>query len=110
MPEHIRIPVSALRAGDILTPTNREVVRCSRGISTPSGCHDVDLRSAEPEGDPEGHGWTRSTFRSRTMVTVLRNTGAAGLSPRAQESAYERARHRRAQRARRRMGMGGQYR
>ena len=73
MPSHIRIPVSALRPGDVLTPTNREVVRCERGLWTPKGKHEVTLRSAEPEGDPTEHECYRSYFGSRTVVTVLRN-------------------------------------
>lgn len=71
MPQAIRVPVSALRPGDVLVPTNREVVRISRGLRTPSGRTDVDLRRAEPEGNDENPVY-RSTFGTRTIVTVVR--------------------------------------
>lgn len=73
MADRLTVQVQYLRPGDVLTPTNREVVRCSRGVRTPSGKHDVDLRRAEPEGNDENPVY-RSTFGSRTVVTVLRNS------------------------------------
>ena len=68
---HIRVMVRELRKGDVLWPTNREVVRCSRGARTPSGKHDVDLRPAEPSGTDELP-IRRATFGSLTIVSVLR--------------------------------------
>lgn len=72
MPRHIRVQVKALQRGDVLTPTNREVVRASRGVRTPTGYTDVDWRRAEPEGNDDNPVY-RSTFRSYTQVTVIRN-------------------------------------
>ena len=66
-PVRMRVPVSALRAGDKLVPTNRYIVRVSRGLRTPSGKHDVDW-TREPGGAIQ-----RSTFNSRTIVTVERD-------------------------------------
>lgn len=71
MPRHIRVRVRELRRGDVLTPTNREIVRVSRGVRTPSGKLDVDLRAAEPAGS-DALPVRRATFRADTLVSVIR--------------------------------------
>jgi hypothetical protein len=70
----LSVQVRDLRVGDVLIPTNREVCGygASRGVRTPPGKTDVDLRPAEPSGTDELP-IRRCTFGTYTRVTILRN-------------------------------------
>lgn len=63
-----RVKVRCLEPGDVLTPTEREVVWVGSTLSTPTGYRTIHLR--------RGERIERNMFRANTVVTIHNRTEA----------------------------------